>query len=112
VVSGKDHDRLAQPVELSPDERDGLVRSPVVIEEVAGDQHQVDLVRQRAIDDTPEELPAALVVLGLPTGTAAVAVQVHVGSVQNAEGSSGWAHDQQHATFRPARLRMRRRGSD
>ena len=94
MVSRKDHHRLAQPVELSPDEGDGLVRRAVVIEEVAGDQHEIDLVGQGAIDDAPEKLPATLVVLGLPAGTATVAVEVDVGRVKDAEGSSGWAHDQ------------------
>jgi hypothetical protein len=59
-----------------------------VIEEVAGNQHQIDLVGQRAIDDAPEDAPAALVVGRLLGRAAAVAVQVHIGGVKDAEGSS------------------------
>src|SRR5437660_1441025 len=100
VVSGQDDDRLAKPRELSPHELDGLVGRAVVIEEIAGDQEQVDLVAQRSIDDALERAPFALAVRGLLARvTVAVALEVDIGGVKDSQGPSRRGHDQQHATF-------------
>ena len=60
---------------------------------------RLDLVSFSSAAAMHPEFVRRLVVLGLLAGTAAVAVQVYVGGVKDAEGSSGWANDQQHATF-------------
>ncbi len=52
----------------APHEGDHLVGHAVVVEEVAGDQEQIDLVRQGPVDDALEEAPAALLVRGLLAG--------------------------------------------
>jgi len=57
--TGKDDDGLAKPIELFPNEGDGLVGHTVVIEKIAGDQQQIDLIAEGAIDDTLEEPTAA-----------------------------------------------------
>jgi len=89
MVPGQDDDRLAQPLELGPHEGDGLVGHAVVIEEVAGDQQQVDLVGQRPIDDALEDAPAALVMRDSLSGiSAAVAVEMDVGGVKHSQESS------------------------
>src|SRR2546422_5444299 len=89
VVPGQDDDRLAQPLELGPHEGDGLVGHAVVIEEVAGDQQQVDLIGQRPIDDALEDAPAAHVMRGSLSGiAAAVAVEMDVGGVKHSQGPS------------------------
>ena len=89
VVAGQDDDRLAQPRQLAPHEGDGLVGNPVVIEEIAGDQQQVDLVGQGPIDDARPDASAARAMPGLGGGVAAaVAVEVDVGGVQHAQRSS------------------------
>jgi hypothetical protein len=89
VVPGQDDDRLAKPVELGPHEVDSLVGHAVVIEEVAGDQQQVDLIGQRPIDDALEDAPAALGVRGLLVGIAvAIALEMDVGGVKHSQGPS------------------------
>ena len=104
VVAGQDDHRLAQPIELGPHERDGLVGHAVVIEEVAGDQQQIDLVGQGAVDDALEDAPAALEVRGLLLRpSVAVAVEMDVGGVKHASGVVWWGHGQQHATSAPRR---------
>jgi hypothetical protein len=71
-----------------------------VIEEVAGDEQQVDLVRDRAIDDALEDVATALAIRGLLVGSSAdVTVEVDVGRVEHAQGSSR-GHGGQHATSR------------
>ena len=88
VVPGQDDDRLAKPLELGPHEGNGLVGHAVVIEEVAGDQQQIDRIGQRAIDDALEDAPAALAVHHLLMGVSvAVAVEVDVGGVQHSQGA-------------------------
>src|SRR4030095_13720665 len=88
--------RRAQPIELASNERDGLVGGAVVIEEVAGEQHQIDLVGQGSIDDAPEELPAALVVRRLLGRTAAVAVEGDGGGGKDGGGGSRGGHHPAH----------------
>ena len=103
MVAGQDDDRLAKARELGPHEVDGLVGHAVVIEEVAGDQEQIDLIAQRPIDDAPEDAPSALLMRGLLLGVSvAVALEMHVGRVQHSQGASGEGHAEQHAIF-PAR---------
>lgn len=46
-------------------------RRAVVIEEVASDQQQIDLIRQGQIHDALKNAPAALAVRGLLSGTTA-----------------------------------------
>ena len=89
VVPGNDDDRLAKAIELGPNEGDGFVRHAVVIEEVAGDQQQIDPVGQGAIDDAPEDAPAVLAMRGFMLRmSTAVAVEMHVGGVKHSQGSS------------------------
>ncbi len=89
MVPGQDDDRLAQSLELGPHEGDGLVGHAVVIEEVARDQQQVDLIGQRPIDDALEDAPAAHVMRGSLSGiAAAVAVEMDVGGVKHSQGPS------------------------
>jgi hypothetical protein len=89
VVPGQDDDGLAKPIEFGPNERDGLVGNPVVIKEVARDQHQINLIGQGSIDDALEDAPAVLGVRGLLSRiSVAVAVEMHVGGVKHPQGSS------------------------
>ena len=99
MVAGQDDNRLVEPIELGVNERDGLVGHAVVIEEVAGDQHQIDVVRQGSIDDAPEGAAMAPVMRRLLLGIAIpIAAEMHVGGVKNAQGSSWRRHDEQYAT--------------
>jgi hypothetical protein len=76
-------------MELGPNERDGLVGNPVVIEEVARDQQQINLIRQGPIDDALEDTPTVLGVRCLLSRiSVAVAVEMHVGGVKHPQGSS------------------------
>jgi hypothetical protein len=100
VVAGQDHDGLGEPRELAAHERDGIVADAVVIEQIAGDQQEVDLIAQRAVDDAPEHAPLALAVRRLlPSVTVAVALEVDVGGVQHSKRPSRRGHAQQHATI-------------
>ena len=90
VVAGQDDDGLMEPAELEAHEGDELVGHAVVIEQVAGDQDQIDSIGQGAIDDAPEREAHSLVVGRLLPGIAvAVAAEMNVGGVQDAEGASG-----------------------
>jgi len=56
-----------------------------VIEEVAGDQEEIDAIRQDPIDDAPERVAVALVMRRPLLGVAiAVAAEMHVGRVKHA----------------------------
>jgi hypothetical protein len=93
VVPGQDDDRLAKPIELGPNEGDGLVGHAIVIEEVAGDQQQVDPIRQGSIDDALKAAPAPLAMRGvLRRISISVAVEVHVSGVKHSQGSSRRGH--------------------
>jgi len=99
MVPGQDDDGLAEPVELGLHERHRLVGHAIVIEEVAGDQEEVDAIRQDPIDDAPERVPVALVMCGPLLGIATpVAAEMHVSRVKEAQGSSGRWHAEQYAT--------------
>src|SRR5262245_23477033 len=88
VVSGQDDDRLMEARELAAHEIDGLVGYAVVIEEVAGDQEQIDLIMERPVDDALEYAPAALAGRGLlPRSPIAVAFEVDVGGVKHSQGT-------------------------
>jgi hypothetical protein len=89
MVPGQDDDRVAKPAELGLHEGDGLVGHAVVIEEVARDQQQIDVIGQGPIDNALHDTPAALAMRGLLFGIpVAVAVEVHVGGVKHPQGSS------------------------
>ena len=93
VVPGQDHDRLVEAIQLRLNERDGLVGHAVVIEEIARDQQQIDPIRQRAIDDAPEDVPATLGVRGLLFWiTVAIAGKMDVGGVKHSQGASWRGH--------------------
>jgi hypothetical protein len=93
VVARQDDDGPAESRELGPHEVDGIVGHPVVVEEIAGDQQEIDLVDQRAIDDPLEYAPAALLMRGLLSGVSvAVALEVDIGGVQHAYGASRSGH--------------------
>ena len=99
MVAGQDDDGLAEPAELGLHERHRLVGHAIVIEEVAGDQEEVDAIRQDPIDDAPERVPVALVVRRALLGIAvSVAAEMHVGRVKHAQGASGRWHGEQYAT--------------
>ena len=99
MVTGQDDDRPVEPPELGVNERDGLVGHAVVIEEVAGDQHQIDVVRQGSIDHAREGVAIAPVMRRLLLGIAvSVAAEMHVGGVKNAQGASWRRHGEQYAT--------------
>jgi len=90
VVPGQDDDRLTEPRELGSHEVDGLVGHAIVVEQVAGDQHQIDVVVQRAIDDALEDTPAPRLMGGLLARVSvAVALEVDVGGVQHSQGAPG-----------------------
>ncbi len=90
VVPGQDDDGLGEPVELGLGESDRLVGHAVVIEEVAGDQQQIDAIGEGSIDHAPERAAGALVVRRLLPGISVpIAAEVHVGGVEQAQGSSG-----------------------
>ena len=89
MVAGHDDDGPAQPRELAAHELDGLVGDAVVIEQIAGDQQEIDLIAQRAIDDAPEHAPFARAVRRLLAGvTIAIAFEMDVGGVQHSKGPS------------------------
>src|SRR5206468_2820192 len=93
VVPGQDDDRLSEPRELGAHEVDGLVGHAVVIEQVAGDQHEIGAVAQRAIDDARQDAPDPRLVRGLLARVAvAVALEVDVGGVQHSQGASRGGH--------------------
>src|SRR5262249_56717595 len=99
VIAGHDDDGLAKPTDLAADELDQLVGHAVVIEQIAGDQHQVDGVRQRAIDDGAESAASAGLVRRLLSSISiAVAAEMHVCGVEDAERSSRCGHAAQYAT--------------
>ena len=87
MVPGQDDDGLAEPAELGLHERHRLVGHAIVIEEIAGDQEEIDAIRQDPIDDAPERVPVALVVRRPLLGIAvSVAAEMHVGGVKHAQG--------------------------
>jgi hypothetical protein len=89
VIAGQDDDRPAESRELAPHELDSLVGHAVVIEQIAGDQQEIDLVAQRPIDDPLEDAPAARLMRGLLAGVAiSVTLEVDVGGVQYTQGTS------------------------
>ena len=104
MIARQDDDRLAQALELGPHERDGGVGHAIVVEEVAGDEQQIDLVGERPIDDAPQDAATTLAIRELLLGASPdIAIEVDVGRVKDAEGSAG-GHGEQHATFRAARI--------
>jgi hypothetical protein len=61
-----------------------------VIEEIAGDQHEIGLIAQRAIDDPLEDAPAPGLMRGLlACVSVAVALEMDVGGVQHSQGAPG-----------------------
>src|SRR6185436_7350699 len=80
--------------ELLPHEGHRGVGHAVVVEEIAGDEHQIDRVRQRPIDDALQDTTAALAMGGLLLGvTTDVTVEMHVSRVEHPERSARWHAD-------------------
>ena len=54
MVAGDDHHRAAYPLQLRQGEPHGLLADPRIVEEVAGDQHDIDVELIGFSDDGPE----------------------------------------------------------
>ena len=83
VVAGDHHAgnaELAQPTENFADE---VVAHPLMVEQVADDEHHVDLVAVDQIFDHDERAQAVLVVIAV-FGCAKTATEMHVGGMEEA----------------------------
>jgi hypothetical protein len=84
VISWQDDHGPLQTAQLLLDKRNRFIRDPIVIEQIASDEQHIYFCRQGALDD---RLKAAViegtVCLALFRFAVAVAIQMHIGRVQD-----------------------------